>query len=301
MLSLAAAGHVREYRQRTTDNEQRPRALQFNRVPASIELKDICVDTPNGTRILDTISLRIAAGESVAFIGRSGAGKTTALRLINGLVKPSLGEVRVDGVPLAGTDLIALRRRTGYIIQGSGLFPHRTVYENIATIPRLLGWREDDIRVAAEELLHTLGLDGFGKRMPRSLSGGEQQRVGIARAIIARPSILLCDEPFGALDPIVRRELQDVFRAMRGAPVWRTAIGPSDREGGAAEAGESTQVMTAAAATIVFVTHDLAEALRIAERVVVFDHGHVVEDVAASHFAESREPVARALVEAARW
>jgi osmoprotectant transport system ATP-binding protein len=264
-------------------------------------LKDICVDTPNGTRILDAVSLRIAAGESVAFIGRSGAGKTTALRLINGLVKPSLGEVRVDGVPLAGTDLIALRRRTGYIIQGSGLFPHRTVYENIATVPRLLAWREDEIRVAAEELLHTLGLDGFGTRMPRSLSGGEQQRVGIARAIIARPSILLCDEPFGALDPIVRRELQDVFRAMRGAPVWRTAIAPSDREGGAAEAGESTQVMTAAAATIVFVTHDLAEALRIAERVVVFDRGHVVEDVAANHFAESREPVARALVEAARW
>src|SRR5882672_9890686 len=102
---------------RTMDNEQRRPALQFNRVPASIELKDICVDTPNGMRILDAISLRIAAGESVAFIGRSGAGKTTALRLINGLVKPSRGEVRIDDVPLAGTDLITLRRRTGYIIQ----------------------------------------------------------------------------------------------------------------------------------------------------------------------------------------
>jgi osmoprotectant transport system ATP-binding protein len=251
-------------------------------------LKDICVDTLNGTRILEAVSLHIAAGESVAFIGRSGAGKTTALRLINGLVRPSGGEVRIDGIPLAGTDLIALRRRTGYIIQGSGLFPHRTVHDNIATVPRLLGWREDDIRAAAGELLHTLGLDGFGSRMPRSLSGGEQQRVGIARAIIARPSILLCDEPFGALDPIVRRELQDVFRTMRGAPVWRTAT----------EAAASTQ---AAAATIVFVTHDLAEALRIAERVVVFDRGHVVEDVAANHFTESREPAARALVEAARW
>jgi osmoprotectant transport system ATP-binding protein len=299
MLSLALAGHSHE--QRRTNNGQRHPALQFNRVPASIELKDICVDTPNGTRILDAVSLRVAAGETVAFIGRSGAGKTTALRLINGLVRPSRGEVRIDGVPLAGTDLIALRRRTGYIIQGSGLFPHRTVYDNIATVPRLLGWREDDIRAAAGELLHTLGLDGFDTRMPRSLSGGEQQRVGIARAIIARPSILLCDEPFGALDPIVRRELQDVFRAMRGAPVWRTATEASARDAEAAEVGESTQVMTASAATIVFVTHDLAEALRIAERVVVFDRGRIVEDVAASHFTESREPAARALVEAARW
>ncbi len=271
-------------------------------MPASIELKDICVDVPKGTRILDAVGLRIAAGESVAFIGRSGAGKTTALRLINGLATPSRGEVRIDDVPLAGTDLIALRRRTGYIIQGSGLFPHRTVYENIATVPRLLGWRQDDVRVAADELLRTLGLAGFGERMPRSLSGGEQQRVGIARAIIARPAILLCDEPFGALDPIVRRELQDVFRSMRGASVW-SAPGPV-RSADAATAGAAVPGTTppaTPAATIVFVTHDLAEALRIAERVVVFDRGRIVEDVAANQFAESREPAARALVEAARW
>jgi osmoprotectant transport system ATP-binding protein len=195
------------------------------------------------------------------------------LRLINGLAMPSVGEVLIDGVPLARTDLIALRRRTGYIIQGSGLFPHRTVYENVATIPRLLGWPEDKTRAAADGVLRTLGLEGFGARMPRSLSGGEQQRVGIARAIVAQPSILLCDEPFGALDPIVRRELQDAFRATRAR-------------------GD---------ATIVFVTHDLAEALRIAERIIVFDRGHIVEDVPASGFAASRDPVAQALVEAARW
>lgn len=242
-------------------------------MPSSIELKDVCADAPNGVRILDGINLRIAAGESVAFIGRSGAGKTTALRLINGLAVASRGEVCIDGVPLAKTDLIALRRRTGYIIQGSGLFPHRTVFDNVATIPRLLGWAEGDIRAAADEVLRMLGLDGFGARMPRSLSGGEQQRVGIARAIIAKPSILLCDEPFGALDPIVRRELQDAFRATRAR-------------------GD---------ATIVFVTHDLAEALRIAERVVVFDRGRIVEDVPASGFAASSEPVAKQLVEAARW
>jgi osmoprotectant transport system ATP-binding protein len=266
------------------------RSPTINVVPADIQLKGVSVDTPQGKRILDGLDLRIAAGESVAFIGRSGAGKTTALRLINGLAVPSRGEVLIDGVPLARTDLIALRRRTGYIIQGSGLFPHRTVYQNVATVPRLLGWREEETRKAADDVLRMLGLDGFGARMPRSLSGGEQQRVGIARAIVARPSILLCDEPFGALDPIVRRELQDAFRAMRGAlkQVWSPG----------AEAAASTQPQTGA--TIVFVTHDLAEALRVAERVVVFDQGRIVEDVPSSGFAASQQPVAQALVEAAR-
>jgi osmoprotectant transport system ATP-binding protein len=242
-------------------------------MPSAIELREVCVDARGGMRILDGVTLNIAGGESVAFIGRSGAGKTTALRLINGLVRPSRGEVLIDGVPLGSTDLIALRRRTGYIIQGSGLFPHRSVYDNVATIPRLLRWPEGDTRAAADEVLRTLGLAGFGDRMPRSLSGGEQQRVGIARAIIAGPSILLCDEPFGALDPIVRRELQDAFRSTRAR-------------------GD---------ATIVFVTHDLAEALHVAERVIVFDGGRVVEDVPAGSFTKSAAPVARALMEASRW
>ena len=242
-------------------------------MPSAIELREVCVDARGGMRILDGVTLNIAGGESVAFIGRSGAGKTTALRLINGLVRPSRGEVLIDGVPLGSTDLIALRRRTGYIIQGSGLFPHRSVYDNVATIPRLLRWPEGDTRAAADEVLRTLGLAGFGDRMPRSLSGGEQQRVGIARAIIAEPSILLCDEPFGALDPIVRRELQDAFRGTRAR-------------------GD---------ATIVFVTHDLAEALHVAERVIVFDGGRVVEDVPAGSFTKSAAPVAQALMEASRW
>ncbi len=242
-------------------------------MPSAIELREVCVDARGGTRILDGVTLKIAGGESVAFIGRSGAGKTTALRLINGLVRPSRGEVLIDGVPLGSTDLIALRRRTGYIIQGSGLFPHRSVYDNVATIPRLLRWPEGDTRAAADEALRMIGLAGFGNRMPRSLSGGEQQRVGIARAIIASPSILLCDEPFGALDPIVRRELQDAFRGTRAR----------------------------GHATIVFVTHDLAEALHVAERVIVFDGGRVVEDVPAGSFTKSAAPVAQALMEASRW
>lgn len=220
--------------------------------------------------ILHDINLQIAAGEAVAFIGRSGAGKTTTLRLVNGLARPTAGDVIVDDVPLATVDLIQLRRRTGYIIQGSGLFPHRTVYENVATVPRLLSWPDAQIRSAAEDILGKLDLPlaRFGDRYPRSLSGGEQQRVGIARAMIARPSILLCDEPFGALDPIVRRDLQDAFRALRSG------------------------------VTILFVTHDLAEALRVTERIVLFDGGRVVADSPAAKFSALQIPLVQRFVEA---
>jgi len=235
-------------------------------VPASIEFRGVSVDG-----ILHDLDLRIGAGEAVAFIGRSGAGKTTSLRLINGLATPSRGAMLIDGE--AVRDFIPLRRKTGYIIQGSGLFPHRTVYENVATLPRLLKWDEAKTRDEATKLLDKLGLpfEKFAPRYPRSLSGGEQQRVGIARAIVARPGILLCDEPFGALDPIVRRELQDSFTAIR-----------EERN-----------------ATIVFVTHDLAEAMRVAERVVVFDGGRIVADTSARELPRHDAPAVRALVAAA--
>jgi osmoprotectant transport system ATP-binding protein len=235
-------------------------------VPASIEFRGVSVDG-----ILHDLDLRIGAGEAVAFIGRSGAGKTTSLRLINGLATPSRGAMLIDGE--AVRDFIPLRRKTGYIIQGSGLFPHRTVYENVATLPRLLKWDEAKTRDDAKQLLDKLGLpfEKFAPRYPRSLSGGEQQRVGIARAIVARPGILLCDEPFGALDPIVRRELQDSFTAIR-----------EERN-----------------ATIVFVTHDLAEAMRVAERVVVFDGGRIVADTSARELPRHDAPAVRALVAAA--
>jgi osmoprotectant transport system ATP-binding protein len=235
-------------------------------VASSIEFRGVSVDA-----ILHDLDLRIGAGEAVAFIGRSGAGKTTTLRLINGLATPSRGEVIIDGTTVA--DFIPLRRKTGYIIQGSGLFPHRTVYENVATLPRLLKWEESRTKEEAARLLDRLGLpfEKFATRYPRSLSGGEQQRVGIARAIVARPGILLCDEPFGALDPIVRRELQDSFTAIR-----------EERN-----------------ATIVFVTHDLAEAMRVAERVVVFDGGRIVADTTARELPRHDAPAVRALVAAA--
>lgn len=234
---------------------------------ASVELRNVSVEG-----ILDDVSLTVEAGETVALIGRSGAGKTTALRTMNGLVRPTRGEVLVDGVPLASTDLIALRRRTGYIMQSAGLFPHRTVYDNVATIARLLGWPEERIRAAATGIMRSvaLPLERFGSRYPSSLSGGEQQRVGIARAMIAGPELLLCDEPFGAVDPIVRRELQDIFVAMR------TGV------------------------TIVFVTHDLPEALHVCERVVLLDDGRVVTDTPANQFATQTVPIAQQFVAAAR-
>jgi osmoprotectant transport system ATP-binding protein len=235
-------------------------------VPASVEFRAVSVDP-----ILHDINVRIAPGEAVALIGRSGAGKTTTLRLVNGLARPTRGEVLVDGVSLTNSDLIALRRHTGYIIQGSGLFPHRTVFENVATVPRLLLWSEKDTRAAAEEIMRKLDmpLERFGTRYPRSLSGGEQQRVGIARAMIAKPSILLCDEPFGALDPIVRRELQDAFRALRSG------------------------------VTILFVTHDLPEAMRVAERLILFDGGRVVCDTPAHQFITQPLPLVQRFVAAA--
>jgi len=235
-------------------------------VPASVDFRSVSVEP-----ILHDINFQIASGEAVAFIGRSGAGKTTTLRLVNGLVRPTSGDVFVDGNSLRTIDLISLRRHTGYVIQGSGLFPHRTVYENITTVPRLLGWSESEARTAAGEMMEKLELPlgRFGDRYPRSLSGGEQQRVGIARAMIARPSILLCDEPFGALDPIVRRDLQDAFVALRSG------------------------------VTIIFVTHDLPEALRVAERIVLFDGGRVVMDCPASEFTAQPLPLVQRFVDAA--
>lgn len=238
---------------------------------STIELARVSVDSPAGDPILRDVDLTIAAGEAVALIGRSGAGKTTLLRLLNGLTRASRGEVRIDGVALGRTDLIALRRRTGYVIQGTGLFPHRTVYQNIATVPRLLGWPEERIRAATEETMARVGLpfERFASRYPRSLSGGEQQRVGIVRAIVAGPSILLCDEPFGALDPIVRRDLQDIVMELRRN------------------------------VTVVFVTHDLAEALRVAERVVLVDGGRIVADAPAARFVREPLPLVQQFVASA--
>ncbi|HUR82698.1 MAG TPA: ATP-binding cassette domain-containing protein, partial [Thermoanaerobaculia bacterium] len=226
----------------------------------AVEYRDVSV-----AGRLDRVSLTVARGDRVAYLGRSGAGKTTALKLINGLVAPTGGTMLVDGTEIAAHDLVALRRRIGYVMQQPALFPHRSVFDNIATVPRLLNWEESRTRAAAEEWMRQLEMpvEKFGARFPRMLSGGEQQRVAIARAMIVAPRILLCDEPFSALDPIIRAELQSLLLA----------------------ATRST--------TLIFVTHDVREALRIAQRIVVFDAGRVVADTTPSALAQHEHPVVR--------
>ncbi|HVE72611.1 MAG TPA: ATP-binding cassette domain-containing protein [Thermoanaerobaculia bacterium] len=229
----------------------------------AVEYRDVSV-----TGRLDRVSLTIRRGDRVAYLGRSGAGKTTALKLINGLVKPSAGAIAVDGSPLDAQDLVALRRRVGYVMQHPALFPHRTVFDNVATVPRLVGWDETQTRAKAEELMGQLEmpLEKFGARFPRQLSGGEQQRVAIARAMIVAPRLLLCDEPFSALDPIIRSELQSLLIA----------------------ATRDT--------TLVFVTHDVREALRIAGRIIVFDAGRVIADTTPTALDQHEHPVVRRFV-----
>lgn len=225
-----------------------------------------------GRSLLANVDLTIAAGESVALIGRSGAGKTTALRMINGLAIPSSGRVTIDGKDTTATNLVELRRRTGYVLQSVGLFPHRSVFDNIATVPRLRGWSEGEIESRGEELLEAVALPWrrYRDRFPHTLSGGEKQRVGIVRALIAGPDILLCDEPFGALDPIVRRELQQIVVSLRRR--FNT--------------------------TVVFVSHDLQEAMTIGDRIVLFDDGAIVAAAPPQEFFSQRHPLVVQFAEA---
>ncbi len=231
---------------------------------SAIEYRDVTV-VANGATILDRVSLTIEKGERIAFLGRSGAGKTTALKVINGLVTPSRGELRIDGEANDATNIVERRRHIGYVMQQPALFPHRTVFENIATVPRLLQWDETTTNAKADALLGKLALhpQQFRDRYPRHLSGGEQQRVAIARALIASPSILLCDEPFSALDPLIRIELQSLL----------------------IDAAQQT--------TLIFVTHDVREAMRIGQRIVVFDAGRIVADTTSDAFASYDHPLVR--------
>jgi len=239
----------------------------------SIELEQVSVTTLQGKPVVAGVDLRIAPGERVSLVGASGAGKTTLLRLINGLVVPSSGDVRIDGASVRQLDGPKLRRGLGYIIQGAGLFPHRSVFENVAVVPRLLGWEESRVQVAIESILNEVNLPfaDYASRFPRTLSGGEQQRVGVARALVAEPDVLLCDEPFSALDPIARREHQKLFLnlASKGKP------------------------------TVVFVTHDLREALAVSGRIVLLDRGQVVIDLASHEFLTHPDPLVQRFVESA--
>jgi osmoprotectant transport system ATP-binding protein len=225
----------------------------------------------NGRAIIDNLDLKVSRGETLVLLGRSGCGKTTTLKLINNLLMPSGGRIDVEGKSTTEWEPIQLRRHIGYVIQDIGLFPHFTVERNVALVPRLQKWSEDKINNRVNELLNLVGLpaDNFAKRYPRELSGGQRQRVGVARALAADPPILLMDEPFGALDPITRTEIQREFRELQ----------------------QRLQK------TVVFVTHDMREAFVLGTRIGLMKDGRLVVLDSPSKFSESREPEARAFLE----
>jgi osmoprotectant transport system ATP-binding protein len=217
-----------------------------------IELERVTKRFADGTVAVDDLSLSVPSGEVLALLGSSGSGKTTTLRMINRLIEPTSGEIRIDGRNVLHGDPQELRRGMGYVIQQAGLFPHRTVIDNVTTVPRLLGWNKAKAKARAMELLELVGLDPrLATRYPAQLSGGQQQRVGVARALAADPAILLMDEPFGAVDPIVRTQLQDEF----------------------------VRLQRALHKTVVFVTHDVDEAVTVGDQIAVLRNGGVLAQV----------------------
>ncbi len=227
-----------------------------------------------GLTILDNLTLSVEPGETLVLLGRSGSGKTTALRLINGMILPTTGEVRVGGRPTPEWDPVRLRRGIGYVIQEGGLFPHFTVARNVGLVPLLEGWQPERICARVADLLDRVSLPSrdFSRRFPRELSGGQRQRVGVARALAADPQILLFDEPFGALDPVTRLDLQREFLRLR------------------AELGK----------TSVFVTHDVREAMKIATRIALLHEGRLAFLGLPGAFRNSTHPEARAFLDVLR-
>jgi len=221
-------------------------------------------------RIVSDVSFLVAPGETLVLLGRSGSGKTTTLKLINRLLESSSGEIFIEGRSQSDWDLIRLRRRIGYVIQDIGLFPHWTVEQNVGMVPRLESWPEARVQQRVHEMLELVGLDiaKFAARRPSELSGGQRQRVGVARALAADPPILLMDEPFGALDPVTRAELQREFHEL------------------------AARLQKA----IVFVTHDLREALLLGTRIGLFAEGRLAAIYEPDDFLHSQDPEARAFV-----
>ncbi|HEY4772178.1 MAG TPA: ABC transporter ATP-binding protein, partial [Steroidobacteraceae bacterium] len=229
-----------------------------------IEITALCKNY-GATTVVDRVSLSIARGSITVIVGTSGSGKSTLLRMINRLVEPSSGRVVIDGNDTASEPPHVLRRRIGYVIQGHGLFPHRTVAENIATVPKLLGWTAARTQERVDELLHIFQLEPqeYGDKYPHQLSGGQQQRVGVARALAGKPTVLLMDEPFGALDPIIRGKAQDDLR----------------------------DIQRRFGTTIVLVTHDIDEAFRLGDHVAVMSRGQMLQyDVPAHLLTRPADP-----------
>ena len=237
--------------------------------PPVLEIGNLCC-TLGGRSILRDVSLTVFEGETVVLLGRSGSGKTTLLKAVNGLVQPSAGAIHFEGKPSTAWDPIRLRRRMGYVIQDAGLFPHWTVEANVGLVPRLENWAPDKIAERVRFLLDAVGLTPaeFRQRYPRQLSGGQKQRVGIARALAADPPLLLFDEPFGALDPITRFELQRHFLELRRT-VRKTAL---------------------------FVTHDVREALMLASRIALLKDGGLDLLLSPEEFLAARTPEATAFL-----
>ncbi len=235
-------------------------AVQFADVSAS----------RGGRAVLHHVTVAVSTGQTVALVGRSGSGKTTLLRLVNRLLDPDSGDVLVDGKSTREWDPIALRRRTGYVIQDAGLFPHVTVADNLATVPRLLGWPDSRVTARVDELLSLVGLDPgvFRHRWPDELSGGQRQRAGLARALAADPPLLLMDEPFGALDPITKGELHAEFR----------------------------RVQRTLQRSVILVTHDMAEACALADQIAVLHDGHLIACDTPANVRDSEDPRVSALL-----
>lgn len=215
-----------------------------------IEFKNVSKVYGDGTVAVDDFSLEIETGEFVCLIGTSGSGKTTSMRMINRMVEPTDGQILIDGKDIMDQDPVKIRREIGYVIQQTGLMPHMTVYDNIVMVPKLLKWKEEDMREAAERLLERVDMStDFLERYPQELSGGQQQRVGVIRALAANQEIILMDEPFGALDPITRDALQELVKHLQ------------------VEMGR----------TVVFVTHDMDEALKLADKIAIMSEGKIVQ------------------------
>ena len=227
-------------------------ALAEQQGGATIELERVTKQYPGQTApAVEDFSMRIEPGELVMFVGPSGCGKTTTMKMINRIIEPTSGSIRINGDDVLSLDANELRRHIGYVIQQIGLFPHFTIAENIATVPKLLGWSKQRVKDRVEELLTTVQLDPgiYANRYPRQLSGGQQQRVGVARALAADPPVMLMDEPFGATDPITREKLQSEFLRLQ------------------ADIGK----------TIIFVTHDFEEAIRMGDRIAVLSERSQIE------------------------
>jgi osmoprotectant transport system ATP-binding protein len=241
-------------------------------MPTAIEFRDVSFTTPQGRSLLDGISLAIEEGTTTAILGRSGSGKTTLLKTVNRLIEPTGGDVLVSGQSVRATNAITLRRGIGYVIQETGLFPHFTVERNAALVSEIEGAPREERNRRSYELLQAVGLDpaNFASRYPHQLSGGQCQRVGLARALAGDPRILLMDEPFGALDPLTRAEMQDMLR----------------------------DLLAHLKKTVLLVTHDLDEALYLADRIALMSGGKLVAHLNAEDFLSSSHPEVRSYIRA---